>query len=102
MLRVRPYRRTGTSRLWTVAVVFGVLLPLAACNKPKAPAPSETGPKTFATLDDAGAALLAATKTGDRGTLLAIFGPDASDLISPATPRRTRRASSDLRPHIKP
>lgn len=81
MLRVRPYRRTGTSRLWTVAVVFGVLLPLAACNKPKAPAPSETGPKTFATLDDAGAALLAATKTGDRGTLLAIFGPDASDLI---------------------
>src|SRR5271168_3329568 len=81
MLMVAPNRRTGTSRLWTMAVVFGVLLPLVACNTPKAPVPSEAGPKTFATPDDAGATLLAATKTGNRDALIAIFGPGASDLI---------------------
>jgi hypothetical protein len=81
MLRVAPNRRIGTSRLWTTVVVFGVLLPLVACNTSKPPAPSEAGPKTFATDGDSGAALLAATKADDRNALLAIFGPGASDLI---------------------
>jgi hypothetical protein len=81
MLTAAPNRRITTSRLWTMAVVFGVLLPLAACNTPKAPAPSEAGPKTFATPGDAGTALLAATKADNRDALIAIFGAGASDLI---------------------
>jgi hypothetical protein len=64
-----------------MTVVFGVFLPLVACNTSKTPAPSEAGPKTFATPDDAGAALVAATKAADHNALLAIFGSGAADLI---------------------
>jgi hypothetical protein len=81
MLRVAPNRRTDTSRPGTMIVVFGVFLSLVACNTSRTPAPSEAGPKTFATPNDAGATLVAATKTGDHGALLVIFGPDAGDLI---------------------
>jgi hypothetical protein len=81
MLRVALSSKMSTSRLWTMAVAFGMLIPLTACNSSKAPAPSETGPKTFATPDDAGAALLAAVKANDRNALLAIFGSDSADLI---------------------
>jgi hypothetical protein len=82
MLRLVLNRIVIPSRLWAIAAVFGVLLPLTACNtsKPAAP-PTEAGPKTFASPEDAGAALLAAAKAGDRPTLLAIFGPGSSDLI---------------------
>ena len=81
MLRVALNRKMGTSRLWTMVVAFGVVIPLVACNTSKPPAPSEAGPKTFATPDDAGAALLAAAKADDRNALLAIFGSDSADLI---------------------
>ena len=81
MLKVTLNRKMGTSRLWRMAVVFGMFIPLAACNTSKAPAPSEAGHKIFATPDDAGAALLAATKADDRSALLAIFGSDSADLI---------------------
>jgi len=81
MLRSAINRKMGTSRLWTMAVVVGVFISLVACNSPQKPAPSEAGPKTFASPDDAGAALLAATKADDRNALLAIFGPDSADLI---------------------
>jgi hypothetical protein len=56
-------------------------LSLVSCNTAKAPPPSEAGPKTFATPDDAGAALLAAAKAFDRSALIAIFGSDSKDLI---------------------
>jgi hypothetical protein len=55
MLGAAPNRKIDTSRLWTMAVIFGVCLSLVACNASK-PEPSETGPKTFTTPDDAGAA----------------------------------------------
>ncbi len=81
MRKLAQNRQMGTSRLWMMAVVFGMSLSLAGCNTAKAPAPSETGPRTFASPDDAGAALLAAAKAGDRSALLAIFGSDSKDLI---------------------
>jgi hypothetical protein len=75
-------RTMSLSRFCTMAVVLAIFLPLVACNtsKPSAP-PSEAGPKTFATPDDAGAALVAATKAGDRTAVLAIFGSGAENLI---------------------
>jgi hypothetical protein len=83
MLTVALNRRMtmSTFRFGIMAVVLAALLPLVACNTSKAPAPSEAGPKTFATPDEAGAALLAATKTNDRTALLAIFGSGSADLI---------------------
>jgi Protein of unknown function (DUF2950) len=86
MLRVALNRKLSTSRLWTIVIAFGVVIPFVACNSSKAPAPSEAGPKAFATPDDAGAALLAAVKANDRSALLAIFGAGASDLIFSGDP----------------
>src|SRR5271163_2830004 len=81
MLGVALNRKMSTSRLWTMAVAIGMVIPLAACNSSKVPAPTEAGPKTFATPDDAGSALVAAAKANDRNALLAIFGSDSADLI---------------------
>ena len=82
MLTVALNRTMSPFRFRTIAVAVAALLPLVACNAPKAPAPpSEVAPKTFATPDDAGTALVAATKAGDRAALLAIFGSDSADLI---------------------
>src|SRR5207302_6086006 len=61
-MRVALNRKLSISRLGKMAIVFGALLPLVACNTSKVQAPAETGPKTFATPEDAGAALVAATK----------------------------------------
>jgi Protein of unknown function (DUF2950) len=81
MQRVAPNRKMGTSRLWTMAVVIGVFVPLMSCNSSQKAAPAEAGPKTFASPADAGAALAAAAKANDRTALLAIFGSASTDLI---------------------
>jgi len=97
MLGAAPNRKTGTSRLWARAVVFAAFLPLIACdNKPKTSAPSETGPRTFAKPDDAGTALVAATKTGDRNALLAIFGPGSTDLIFSGDDAQDKRTAENF------
>jgi hypothetical protein len=103
MLRAAPNSKMGTSRIWATAVVYAVFLRLVACNeKPKAPAAPETGPKTFAKPEDAGSALMAAAKADDRNALLAIFGPNSAELISPAMKLRINRQSRTSPLHTKP
>ncbi len=58
-------------------ILLALIIFLAACSKPEKPSF-----RVFASADDAGAALLDAAKSGDQNALLAIFGPDAKDLIS--------------------
>ncbi len=58
-------------------VVLAMLIPVAACKKAEKP---EIG--VFATPDEAGAALVAAAKSGDQNTLLGIFGPDSKELLN--------------------
>jgi hypothetical protein len=58
-------------------ILLALLIFLAACSNP--PSPSF---RVFASADDASAALLEAAKSGDQNALLAIFGPDAKNLIS--------------------
>ncbi len=74
-------RRIGISRFRATVAAVGILTTVVACNNSKGPSPAEAGPKTFAAPENAGAALLAATKADDRTALLAIFGPDSADLI---------------------
>jgi hypothetical protein len=81
MLSVALNRKMSIFRLSTALAVFGLSVTLVACNTSKPAAPAETGPRTFANPNDAGAALLAAAKADDRSALLAIFGPDSADLI---------------------
>jgi hypothetical protein len=54
---------------------------LTSCNKPEKATSEKAVQKTFASPDDAGAAFLDAAKSGDQSALLAIFGPDAKDLL---------------------
>ena len=45
-----------------------------------------SGPKTFASPDEASSAVYTAAKSGDGQALIAIFGPDATDLIISGDP----------------
>jgi len=61
-----------------------MMISLASCKKPETVAVGTTGTetqRTFASPSEAGAAFLDAAKSGDRGALLAIFGPDGADVL---------------------
>jgi hypothetical protein len=58
-------------------IPLALLIFLTACSRPAKPSF-----RVFASPDDAGTALLEAAKSGDQNALLAIFGPEAKDLIS--------------------
>ena len=62
-------------------LLLAFLLPLAACNHGNNNEAAMASSKAFATPDEAGNALLAAAKAGDQNTVLAIFGPDAKEVI---------------------
>jgi hypothetical protein len=59
-------------------VLFALIISLASCNKSDTPKAAQ---KTFASPAEAGAAFLEAAKSGDQAALLAIFGPDAKDVL---------------------
>lgn len=61
-------------------LLLALVIPLAACNKSdKRDKPSAS---VFASPEEAGNALLAAAKSDDQNSLLAIFGPDSKGIIS--------------------
>jgi len=61
---------------------LAVSILMTSCNKEEKPAPEQVVQKTFAAPEDAGAALVAAAKSGDQDALVAIFGPDSKDVLS--------------------
>jgi hypothetical protein len=61
--------------------LLAVAISLASCSKSEKTASEQTLQKTFASPEEAGAALLAAVKSGDQSALKAIFGPDAKDVL---------------------
>lgn len=58
-----------------------LLIALASCSKPVTPSTQKAVPTTFAAPSDAGAALLAAAQSGDRSAFVAVFGPDAQEVL---------------------
>jgi hypothetical protein len=78
-----------TARLLFIAI----FIPLAACKKSE---PEKPPISTFASPDDAGNALIAAAKSGDQNAILAIFGPDAKDLLHSADPIADKAAVSEF------
>ena len=66
-------RRTAKTT-WLVILALTVLL--AACSKSEKPSP-----KTFASADEAGEAILQAAKSVDQAAALAIFGQESKDII---------------------
>jgi hypothetical protein len=58
-------------------MLFAIIAPSVGCNKSE----RASGPRMFASAEDAGQAIYDAAKAGDSNTLLAIFGPDSKDLL---------------------
>ncbi len=74
------------STLNRTLVLSVMLVALASCTKPVQHSAQNAVPTTFASPSDAGAALLAAAKSGDRSAFLAIFGPDGREVLSTGDP----------------
>lgn len=76
-----------TDTEFKLAAVFLALVAMttswAGCQKSEK---ALSGPRTFVSPDAAGSAVYNAAKAGDTDTLLAIFGPGASDLIISGDP----------------
>jgi hypothetical protein len=61
--------------------LLAALVLLASCYRTQKSASENAGQHTFASPEEAGAALVAAARSGDQGTLLAIFGPGGEDVL---------------------
>jgi hypothetical protein len=76
-----------TTRPRSIVAILIVSTALGACSKP---APKPSG-KTFKTPEAAVLELRQATVQGDLPALIAIFGPDAQDLVDTSDPETARR-----------
>lgn len=70
-----------------LVTMFVLVISLASYNEAQNPhADVGAAQKTFASPTEAGAAFLQAAKSGDQDALLAIFGPDAKDVLFTGDP----------------
>ncbi len=73
-----------TTRRITISAQFillALIIALVACEKPAKPSF-----QLFASPEEAGNGLVAAAKSGDPNTVLAVFGPDSKDIILSGDP----------------
>ncbi len=85
--------RSRAAHLAMSAALFALILSLASCSKREE---SKAAQKTFASPAEAGTAFLEAAKSGDEGALLAIFGPDAKDVLFSGDPVKDKNALQDF------
>jgi hypothetical protein len=90
-------------RLNLSLMLLAVILSLVSCRKPENvaagsenTAPSNESRRTFASPEEAGAALLRAAKSGDRASLLEVFGPDGQELLFSGDPVVDKNALKDF------
>jgi Protein of unknown function (DUF2950) len=88
------------SRCRESLVVFAGLLLLitsfTSCRKPQKTVSQMPAQRTFASPEEAGAALFDAARSGDQVALLAIFGPDSMDVFSSGDPVKDKDALQDF------
>jgi hypothetical protein len=75
-----------------LALAAMIALPAGCQKSQQAQAPATSGPKTFATPEEASTSLYQAAKAGDSNALLAIFGPGATELIVSGDPVQDKAA----------
>jgi Protein of unknown function (DUF2950) len=85
-------------RLCIFVMLLSSIVALVSCNKPENASTAEKAAtqKTFASPAEAGAAFFDAAKSGDQAALLAIFGPDAKDLLFSGDPVKDKNALQDF------
>jgi hypothetical protein len=77
----------------SAACVFLLASSMVSCSKSQSP---QVAQKSFASPEEAGAALLESAKTGDENSLLAIFGPDGKSLFSSGDPVKDKDTLQDF------
>jgi hypothetical protein len=75
-------RVNSTIRFLVLSASLAMLLPVTACNSNSKSSEVAAGPRTFASPQDAGKALLDAVKSQDQTTIQQIFGPGSQDVLS--------------------
>lgn len=78
-------QRSPKSLIEVLALLFLMFVPLSSCRNAKQTATDNkkatAEQKTFASPEDAGAAFFKAAQSGDRSALLAIFGPNGTQVL---------------------
>ena len=82
---------------WMGLALLSLTASLISCNKPEnAKSESASAQRTFASPEDASAAFVKAAKSGDQNELIAIFGPDAKDVLFSGDPVKDKNALQDF------
>jgi hypothetical protein len=81
MRQMIGWHKNPMARLPVFVALVGLTLLMVSCNKSEKATAAKLAQETFASPPEAGAALLAAVKSGDQNTLLTIFGPEAKDVL---------------------
>lgn len=68
------------TRKWLITAPLALMI-FASCDKTPKPNAETVTQQTFASPSDAGAAFLAAAKSGDQAEMLKVFGPDARHVL---------------------
>jgi len=85
------------ARFCMFLMLFASIISLASCNKSENGTTEKAGAqKTFSSPADAGAAFFEAAKSGDQGALLAIFGPEAKDVLFSGDAVKDKNALQDF------
>ncbi len=81
MLHAVRNKKSFAARFLLCGVFFASINLLTSCSQPEKPPVEKIVQRTFVSPTEAGDAFLEAAKSGDQGALLAIFGPDAKDIL---------------------
>jgi hypothetical protein len=93
LTRIHKIRSKG---LATFVALAALIISLASCNKSDKSENSQAAQKTFASPAEAGVAFLEAAKSGDQAALLAVFGPDAKDVLFSGDAVKDKTALQDF------
>src|SRR5271167_2559229 len=96
MSRLVRNQKILASCLVLFVTLFALIITLASCSKPENSPPAQSAQPTFASPADAGAAFLEAAKSGDQGALVAIFGPDAKNVLFSGDAVKDKNALQDF------
>ena len=96
MSRLVRNQKILASCLVLFVTLFALIITLASCSKPENSPPAQSAQTTFASPADAGAAFLEAAKSGDQGALVAIFGPDAKNVLFSGDAVKDKNALQDF------
>ena len=75
------WNNLGAAPKWMSMTLSAALVLLASCHQAQKSASENAAQRSFASREEAGAALVAAARSGDQGALLAIFGPGGEDVL---------------------